>query len=176
MYRKCNIHLYCYLGAGGIPASTHTQALVLQEALHHIPNPSSDCMVRNVASRLAQSLHDQVTITSCLWAHFVRSRGIMYWLTMKCIQLTAWSVMCYNIHSKFENGVSENNGVPTFVSLLLCVIRFLCAACCKAMVFHYVFNFDNNFIYYNLSSVIVVPVIKQIMKVTTLYFNSTDSF
>lgn len=48
-------------GGSGIPASTHTQALVLQEALHHIPNPSSDCMVRNVASRLAQSLHDQVT-------------------------------------------------------------------------------------------------------------------
>lgn len=63
---------------GGLAASTHTQALVLQEALHHIPNPASDCMVRNVASRLAQSLHDQVTITSCLWAHFVRSQGILY--------------------------------------------------------------------------------------------------
>ncbi|XP_047471205.1 probable ubiquitin carboxyl-terminal hydrolase FAF-X isoform X2 [Penaeus chinensis] len=58
-------------GAVSLAASTHTQALVLQEALHHIPNPASDCMVRNVASRLAQSLHDQVTITSCLWAHFV---------------------------------------------------------------------------------------------------------
>ncbi|CAL4062679.1 unnamed protein product [Meganyctiphanes norvegica] len=61
------------LSSGGVSvsASTHTQALVLQEALHHIPAPSSDCMVRNVAARLAQSLHDQVTITSCLWAHFV---------------------------------------------------------------------------------------------------------
>ncbi|KAG7177623.1 ubiquitin carboxyl-terminal hydrolase FAF-X-like [Homarus americanus] len=47
--------------AGTLTASTQTQALVLQEALHHIPNPTSDCMVRNVASRLAQSLHDQVT-------------------------------------------------------------------------------------------------------------------
>ncbi|XP_076067071.1 ubiquitin carboxyl-terminal hydrolase-like faf isoform X3 [Oratosquilla oratoria] len=54
-----------------IPPSTHTQALVLQQALLHIPNPSADCMVRNVASRLAQSLHHQVTITSSLWAHFV---------------------------------------------------------------------------------------------------------
>ncbi|XP_064082430.1 probable ubiquitin carboxyl-terminal hydrolase FAF-X isoform X2 [Macrobrachium nipponense] len=48
-------------GSTGLATSTHTQALVLQEALHHIPNPTSDCMVRNVASRLAQSLHDQVT-------------------------------------------------------------------------------------------------------------------
>merc|ERR1740137_360985 len=48
-------------GGVSVSASTHTQALVLQEALHHIPNPASDCMVRNVAARLAQSLHDQVT-------------------------------------------------------------------------------------------------------------------
>ena len=65
-------------GNTNLATSTHNQALVLQEALHHIPNPASDCMVRNVASRLAQSLHDQVTITSCLWAHFVRSRGFTY--------------------------------------------------------------------------------------------------
>ncbi|KAK7070589.1 putative ubiquitin carboxyl-terminal hydrolase FAF-X [Halocaridina rubra] len=49
------------VGGSSLTSSTHTQALVLQEALHHIPNPTSDCMVRNVASRLAQSLHDQVT-------------------------------------------------------------------------------------------------------------------
>lgn len=44
---------------------------VLQQALQHIPNPASDCMVRNVASRLAQSLHDQVTVTTSLWSQFV---------------------------------------------------------------------------------------------------------
>ena len=47
------------------------QVLILQQALHHIPNPTAECMVRNVASRLAQSLHDQVTTTTCLWTHFV---------------------------------------------------------------------------------------------------------
>lgn len=35
---------------------------VLQQALTHIPNPNSEFMLRNVSSRLAQLLHDQVCI------------------------------------------------------------------------------------------------------------------
>lgn len=39
---------------------THDQAVVLQSALQSIPNPSSECMLRNVAIRLAQQVSDEV--------------------------------------------------------------------------------------------------------------------
>lgn len=39
---------------------------VLQQALTHIPNPNSEFMLRNVSSRLAQLLHDQVLIFTTL--------------------------------------------------------------------------------------------------------------
>ncbi|KAG9348967.1 hypothetical protein JZ751_029284 [Albula glossodonta] len=42
-----------------INQATHDQALVLQNALQNIPNPSSECMLRNVAVRLAQQITDE---------------------------------------------------------------------------------------------------------------------
>lgn len=44
-----------------INQATHDQALVLQSALQNIPNPASECMLRNVAIRLAQQISDEVT-------------------------------------------------------------------------------------------------------------------
>jgi hypothetical protein len=41
---------------------THDQAVVLQSALQSIPNPSSECMLRNVSVRLAQQISDEVSI------------------------------------------------------------------------------------------------------------------
>lgn len=38
------------------------QAVVLQSALQSIPNPSSECMLRNVSIRLAQQISDEVSI------------------------------------------------------------------------------------------------------------------
>uniref|UniRef100_A0A673M6M1 ubiquitinyl hydrolase 1 n=1 Tax=Sinocyclocheilus rhinocerous TaxID=307959 RepID=A0A673M6M1_9TELE len=48
---------------GTIPVSptTHDQALVLQNALQNIPNPSAECMLRNVAIRLAQQISDEAS-------------------------------------------------------------------------------------------------------------------
>ncbi len=43
-----------------INQATHEQALVLQNALQNIPNPASECMLRNVAIRLAQQISDEV--------------------------------------------------------------------------------------------------------------------
>lgn len=43
-----------------INQATHEQALVLQNALQSIPNPASECMLRNVAIRLAQQISDEV--------------------------------------------------------------------------------------------------------------------
>lgn len=40
---------------------THDQAVVLQSALQSIPNPSSECMLRNVSVRLAQQISDEVS-------------------------------------------------------------------------------------------------------------------
>lgn len=47
-----------------INQATHDQALVLQNALQNIPNPASECMLRNVAIRLAQQISDEVTATN----------------------------------------------------------------------------------------------------------------
>lgn len=43
-----------------INQATHDQAVVLQNALQNIPNPTSECMLRNVAIRLAQQISDEV--------------------------------------------------------------------------------------------------------------------
>uniref|UniRef100_A0A8C4M9Q9 USP domain-containing protein n=1 Tax=Equus asinus asinus TaxID=83772 RepID=A0A8C4M9Q9_EQUAS len=40
---------------------THDQAVVLQNALQSIPNPSSECMLRNVSIRLAQQISDEAS-------------------------------------------------------------------------------------------------------------------
>ncbi|KAM4798316.1 ubiquitin carboxyl-terminal hydrolase 9X-like isoform X3 [Urocitellus parryii] len=40
---------------------THDQAVVLQGALQSIPNPSSECMLRNVSIRLAQQISDEAS-------------------------------------------------------------------------------------------------------------------
>lgn len=44
-----------------INQTTHDQAVVLQNALQNIPNPTSECMLRNVAIRLAQQISDEVS-------------------------------------------------------------------------------------------------------------------
>lgn len=41
---------------------THDQAVVLQNALQSIPNPSSECILRHVSIRLAQQISDEVSI------------------------------------------------------------------------------------------------------------------
>jgi len=46
-----------------VSATVHNHAVVLQQALHHIPNPNAECMTRNVAIRLGQHLGDQGTGT-----------------------------------------------------------------------------------------------------------------
>ena len=39
-----------------VTPATHNQAVVLQQAMHHVPNPSTEMMVRNFAQRVAPSL------------------------------------------------------------------------------------------------------------------------
>ena len=56
-----------------INQATHDQALVLQNALQNIPNPASECMLRNVAIRLAQQISDEVTETISLTKTFFYS-------------------------------------------------------------------------------------------------------
>ena len=49
-----------------VTASVHNHAVVLQQALHHIPNPNAECMTRNVAMHLGQNLGDQVGLLHVL--------------------------------------------------------------------------------------------------------------
>lgn len=60
-----------------INQATHDQALVLQSALQNIPNPASECMLRNVAIRLAQQISDEVTENVRKWILIFNK---YYWL------------------------------------------------------------------------------------------------
>ncbi|KAM9576986.1 ubiquitin carboxyl-terminal hydrolase 9X isoform 6-T6 [Trichechus inunguis] len=57
----------CQPGVEGVSSMTsvnqvtHDQAVVLQSALQSIPNPSSECMLRNVSIRLAQQISDEAS-------------------------------------------------------------------------------------------------------------------
>ena len=44
-----------------VSASTHNQAVVLQHALQHIPNPNAECVLRNVAVRLGRHAAEGVS-------------------------------------------------------------------------------------------------------------------
>ena len=43
-----------------ITAAEHSHAVILQQALHHIPNHSTEFTTRNIAIRLGQQLADKV--------------------------------------------------------------------------------------------------------------------
>ena len=47
-----------------ISASAHNAAVILQQALQHIPNPATECMLRNMAVRLAGHLSNLVSSRS----------------------------------------------------------------------------------------------------------------
>ncbi|KAM9576324.1 ubiquitin carboxyl-terminal hydrolase 9X-like isoform 3-T3 [Trichechus inunguis] len=61
---------------------THDQAVVLQSALQSIPNPSSECMLRNVSVRLAQQVSDEA------------SRYIPDTCVIRAIQKIVWTSGC----------------------------------------------------------------------------------
>ena len=45
-----------------ISTSAHNAAIILQQALQYIPNPGTECMLRNMAVRLAGHLSSLVSI------------------------------------------------------------------------------------------------------------------
>ena len=71
----------CHAEAGqsATPVSTtvHNHAVVLQQALHHIPNQTADCLTRNAAAKLGQHLVSQVD-----W-------WLLYYSVILCIFLCA---------------------------------------------------------------------------------------
>ncbi|XP_071839115.1 ubiquitin carboxyl-terminal hydrolase 9X-like isoform X3 [Apostichopus japonicus] len=47
-----------------ISQAAHTQAVILQQALQHIPNPTTECMLRNVAIKLGRSVSEDMKLGS----------------------------------------------------------------------------------------------------------------
>ncbi|XP_046698664.1 probable ubiquitin carboxyl-terminal hydrolase FAF-X isoform X3 [Silurus meridionalis] len=81
---------------GNIPVSpinqaTHDQALVLQSALQNIPNPSAECMLRNVAIRLAQQISDEA------------SKYIPDISVIRAVQKIVWASGCGSIQLVFSS-------------------------------------------------------------------------
>uniref|UniRef100_A0A3Q4I647 ubiquitinyl hydrolase 1 n=1 Tax=Neolamprologus brichardi TaxID=32507 RepID=A0A3Q4I647_NEOBR len=81
---------------GNIPVSpinqaTHDQALVLQSALQNIPNPASECMLRNVAIRLAQQISDEA------------SKYIPDICVIRAIQKIVWASGCGTVQLVFSS-------------------------------------------------------------------------
>ena len=48
--------------ASAVSPAVHKHAVLLQQALLHVPNPNAECMTRNVASKIGQHLGKQVRI------------------------------------------------------------------------------------------------------------------
>lgn len=65
-----------------INQATHDQALVLQSALQNIPNPASECMLRNVAIRLAQQISDEVTENVSYFKSSFQRAGIFFFMEL----------------------------------------------------------------------------------------------
>ncbi|XP_051561998.1 probable ubiquitin carboxyl-terminal hydrolase FAF-X isoform X1 [Myxocyprinus asiaticus] len=72
--------------ASPINQATHDQALVLQNALQSIPNPASECMLRNVAIRLAQQISDE--------NFFQASKFIPDICVIRAVQKIVWASGC----------------------------------------------------------------------------------
>nr|XP_033805269.1 probable ubiquitin carboxyl-terminal hydrolase FAF-X isoform X2 [Geotrypetes seraphini] len=74
-----------------INQATHDQAVVLQSALQNIPNPTSECMLRNVAIRLAQQISDEA------------SKYIPDVCVIRAIQKMIWASGCGSVQLIFSS-------------------------------------------------------------------------
>ncbi|XP_058260184.1 probable ubiquitin carboxyl-terminal hydrolase FAF-X isoform X2 [Hemibagrus wyckioides] len=74
-----------------INQATHDQALVLQNALQNIPNPASECMLRNVAIRLAQQIFEEA------------SKYIPDISVIRAVQKIVWASGCGSIQLVFSS-------------------------------------------------------------------------
>ncbi|XP_032888975.1 probable ubiquitin carboxyl-terminal hydrolase FAF-X isoform X4 [Amblyraja radiata] len=77
--------------------ATHSQAVVLQNALHSIPNPTSECMLRNVAIRLAQQISDEAL------THAEASKYIPDICVIRAVQKIVWASGCGSIQLVFSS-------------------------------------------------------------------------
>uniref|UniRef100_A0A8B9KH69 ubiquitinyl hydrolase 1 n=1 Tax=Astyanax mexicanus TaxID=7994 RepID=A0A8B9KH69_ASTMX len=77
--------------ASPINQATHDQALVLQNALQNIPNPASECMLRNVAIRLAQQISDEA------------SKYIPDICVIRAVQKIVWASGCGSVQLVFSS-------------------------------------------------------------------------
>ncbi|MGH0135317.1 UNVERIFIED_CONTAM: hypothetical protein FKN15_029066 [Acipenser sinensis] len=78
-----------------INQATHDQAIVLQNALQNIPNPSSECMLRNVAIRLAQQISDE--------NFFQASKYIPDICVIRAVQKIVWASGCGTMQFVFSS-------------------------------------------------------------------------
>ncbi|KAJ6667612.1 hypothetical protein lerEdw1_016733 [Lerista edwardsae] len=74
-----------------INQATHDQAVVLQTALQNIPNPTSECMLRNVAIRLAQQISDEA------------SKYIPDICVIRAVQKIVWASGCGSVQLVFSS-------------------------------------------------------------------------
>ncbi|XP_042614954.1 probable ubiquitin carboxyl-terminal hydrolase FAF-X isoform X2 [Cyprinus carpio] len=81
--------------ASPINQATHEQALVLQNALQSIPNPASECMLRNVSVRLAQQISDE--------NFFQASKYIPDICVIRAVQKIVWASGCGMVHLVFSS-------------------------------------------------------------------------
>ncbi|KAL1022174.1 hypothetical protein UPYG_G00023090 [Umbra pygmaea] len=87
--------------ASPINQATHDQALVLQSALQNIPNPASECMLRNVAIRLAQQISDQ-SLPPNSQNFFQASKYIPDICVIRAVQKIVWASGCGSIQLVFS--------------------------------------------------------------------------
>ncbi|XP_038836137.1 probable ubiquitin carboxyl-terminal hydrolase FAF-X isoform X1 [Salvelinus namaycush] len=88
--------------ASPINQATHDQALVLQSALQNIPNPASECMLRNVAIRLAQQISDE-SLPPNSQNFFQASKYIPDLCVIRAVQKIVWASGCGTVQLVFSS-------------------------------------------------------------------------
>ncbi|XP_071799117.1 ubiquitin carboxyl-terminal hydrolase 9X-like isoform X1 [Asterias amurensis] len=114
-----------------VSASTHNQAVVLQHALQHIPNPNAECVLRNVAVRLGRHAAEGAKIDTPDLS------------VVKAVQKIAWSAGCGCLHllhgsnEEVHKGYEKDNArIPESEDVALCrealEVLSVCLALCPA--------------------------------------------
>ncbi|XP_030838236.1 probable ubiquitin carboxyl-terminal hydrolase FAF-X isoform X3 [Strongylocentrotus purpuratus] len=112
-----------------VSQTTHTQAVVLQQAMQHIPNPNAECVLRNVAVRLGRQAAEE------------SKSDTLDLSVVKAIKKIAWSAGCgcshllhgsnEEVHKSFEKADSgEADGDDAALCREALEVLTVCLALC----------------------------------------------
>ncbi|XP_013401949.1 probable ubiquitin carboxyl-terminal hydrolase FAF-X isoform X1 [Lingula anatina] len=116
-----------------ITASEHSHAVLIQTALHHMPNPGSEYMLRNVAARLGAFLKEEAVGTKPDLTTIKALQKIAWAASSGCVQLvSATSEDIHKAHEKADSSKQDPEDISVCKESLECLTISL-ALCPSAL-------------------------------------------